>query len=181
VTTPDYPSPVRNASFPTPRPFSQTARWPTFIALVAALACLGVGLLVWFRPAPSNNRPVARPSYSNQQVAEAKSSVCAAFAKADHALDVADARNSGDDPTTQLAVATGTRQVFDASSRYLLTVLDEEPATSIELATAVRQQAASLQELSVGYLDGLPNSAPEQQPALTAMNESTATIRRLCK
>jgi hypothetical protein len=62
-----------------------------------------------------------------------------------------------------------------------LTKLDEEPATSPELATAVRQQADSLQELSVGYLDGLPNSATEQQPALTAMNESTTAIRRLCK
>jgi len=161
-------------------PFARPPSWPTFTALVAALACIAVGFLGWFRPALQNNLP-AKTSYTNQQLASAKSSVCAAFAKVDHALDVADARNSSGDPTAQLAVATGTRQVFDAGSRYLLTKLDEEPATSPELATAIRQQADSLQELSVGYLDGLPNSATEQQPALTAMNESTTAIRRLCK
>ncbi len=120
-------------------------------------------------------------SYNNQQIARAKSRVCDAFAKVDHASDVADARNGGGDPTLQLAVATGTRQVFDAGSRFLSTTLDDEPGTSPELAMAVRKQADSLQELTVGYLDGLPNSAPDQQPALTAMNESTASIRRLCR
>jgi hypothetical protein len=186
MTVPDYPPPRVVPFSSAQTPFGHTRlgrppRWPTVMALTAALGCLAVGFLGWFRPELHNKPPSAAPSYSDRQIADAKSSVCAAFAKIDHALDVADARNSGDDPIAQLAVATSTRQVFDAGSRYLLMTLDDEPATSSELATAVRQQADSLQELSVGYLDGLPNSAPEQQPALTAMNESTAAIRRLCK
>jgi hypothetical protein len=108
--------------------------------------------------------------------------VCAAFAKVDHALDLAGARRSNnDDPAMQLAVAVNTRQVLDAGGRYLLTELADEPATPLDLANAVREQANSFQELMVGYLDDLSNSAPEQQPALKASDEATATIRRLCK
>jgi hypothetical protein len=163
-----------------PTAFDRPARWPTFTALAAALVCLAVGSLGWFRPGMDNT---ILNQVLLQQPADprAKSPVCDAFAKVDHALDVADARNAGGDPTLQLAVATGTRQVFDAGSRFLSTTLDDEPGTSPELAMAVRKQADSLQELTVGYLDGLPNSAPDQQPALTAMNESTAGIRRLCR
>jgi hypothetical protein len=162
---------------------SRPQRWPMFASLVIALLATGLAIGCWLRPMPgtkaSPTAPV--PSYTDQQVTEAKASVCAAFAKVDHALDISGARKSGDDPAMQLAVAASGRQVLDAGSRYLLTKLAEEPATPPDLATAVRQQANSFQELMIGYLDEISNSAPEQQPALKASDDATATLRRLCK
>jgi hypothetical protein len=161
--------------------FGRPARWPTFIVLAIALVGMAVAFVGWFRPVPHNNQPPPKPTYSEQQIADAKAKVCAAFAKVDHALDISGARNSGGDPAMQLAVAASGRQVLDAGSRYLLTKLAEEPATPPDLAIAVRQQADSFQELMIGYLDELANSAPEQQPTLKASDEATLTIRRLCK
>ncbi|MGH8300133.1 MAG: hypothetical protein ACRET5_01550, partial [Steroidobacteraceae bacterium] len=140
----------------------------------------GLAIGCWFRPLP-DNKPAPAPTYTDQQVANAKASVCAAFAKVDHALDLADSEPVGSDRTEQLAVAALSRIAFDAGSRYLLTTLAEEPATPPELATAVRNEANSLQELLIGFLGGIRNSDPAQQPAVNANNEATATIRRLCK
>ncbi len=153
------------------------------LAFLAAVALVsGVAIGAWFRPLPDNKDPVSSaPTYTDHQIADAKASVCAAFGKIDHALDVAGARSGGSDPTAQLAVATGTRQAFEVGSRYLLTKLAEEPATPPDLAEEIRKQANSFQELLVGYLNDLTNSAPEQQPALKASDEATLTIRRLCK
>jgi hypothetical protein len=180
---PTSSTPTAQTPFAPPIAFRRPARWPTFTALAIALIGIAVGLVGWFRPAPHSDQSPAphKPTYTDQQVADAKTSVCAAFAKVDHALDLAGARTGNDDPTMQLAVATSTRQVLDAGSRYLLTKLAEEPATSSDLATAVQKQANSFQELMVGYLDELTNAAPEQQPALKASDDATSTIRRLCK
>ncbi|MGH7042836.1 MAG: hypothetical protein ACREFY_11975 [Acetobacteraceae bacterium] len=162
--------------------FGRPAHWPAFISLAIALVSLAVGVVGWFRPAPHNNEPPAppKPTYTDQQVTDAKTSVCAAFGKIDHALGVADALRSGaSDSTAQLAVATSTRQVFEVGSRYLLTKLTEEPATPPDLADAVRRLANSYQEAVVGYLADLSDS--ELRPSLNAGDEATLAIRRLCK
>jgi hypothetical protein len=99
-----------------------------------------------------------------------------------HALDLADGRGGGSsDPTAQLAVATSTRQVLDAGSRYLLTKLAEEPATAPELARAVKKQADSYQQVSIYYLDGRIYSNPGLKSAGNDSNAATASIQRLCK
>lgn len=149
--------------------------------MAIALISLAVGLVGWFRPTSHNDQRSPKPTYTDQQVANAKANVCAAFAKVDHALDVAEARGGSNDPTAILAAATSERQALDAGSRYLLTKLAEEPATAPDLANAVRNQADSYQESLIDYLDGLTNSDPDIQPALKAADEATLTIRRLCK
>jgi hypothetical protein len=154
-----------------------------FASLVIALVAIGLAIGCWFRPLPSNkasSTPPA-PSYTDQQTADAKASVCAAFGNVDHALELADARSGSADPTGQLAVATSTRQVLDFGSRYLLAKLAEEPATPPDLATAVRKQANAYQEVLMRYLDGLDYSDPGLKSAGNASNEATDTIRRLCK
>lgn len=177
-STPPAPPPWPPAGAP-----RRPRRWPTVAWLVAIALVAGVAIVGWLRPVSDHkSRPAPPKTYTDQQAASAKASVCAAFAKVDHALDLAEARSGANqDPTMQLAVATNTRQVLDAGSRYLLTKLAEDPANPPDLATAVRQQADSFQELMIGYLDELPNSAPEQQPALKSSDEATATLRRLCK
>jgi hypothetical protein len=153
-------------------------RWPTFAALAIALIALAVGVVGWFRPAQHNNQPPSKPTYTAQQTADGKAKVCAAFAKLDRAVDVLKALPSGGDP---LAAAIDTRQVFDVFSRYLLATLTEEPAVPADLATAVREQASTLEQVVIAYQDGFGTSDPEAKPAVDANSRSADTIRQLCK
>jgi hypothetical protein len=147
--------------------------------VVALLVTLGVAIVGWFRPVPT--KPPPAPTYSNQQVADAKAAVCSAYQQVRKAGDVAGARNGGSDPTSILTVATSTRQVLDVGSRYLVTKLDAEPATPSDLAAAVRKLADVYQEMTVDYLDGLSNSDPELGPLLRAGDEAHSTIENRCK
>jgi hypothetical protein len=167
---------------PAPSTVPRPSRWPILIFSVIALAAFGLAIASWFRAPPSTqaSTPPA-PIYTNQQAAGAKANVCAAFGQVDHALALAYARNGGNDPTAQLAVATSTQLTLDASSRYLSTTLAEQPATPPDLATAVRKQTNAYQKALIGFLNGLTVSNPSQQPAVNASDEATLTIRRLCK
>ncbi len=160
---------------------SRPARWPTFAALVIAFIALAVGLGAWFRSTPHNNQPPPKPAYTDQQVANAKANVCAAFGQVDRALGVAESLGGSNDTTAVLAVATSTRQVLDFGGRYLSAHLNQEPATPTDLASAVRKQSDAYQKLMIGYLDGLHYGDSELQPAVSASEEATDTIRRLCK
>jgi hypothetical protein len=140
----------------------------------------GVALVGWLRPLQDHKPPPA-PTYTDQQVATAKTNVCAAFGQVDRALAVAQSFSGSGDPTAILAVATSTRQVLDFGSRYLLMKVTDEPATPSDLATAVRRQSDAYQQLTIGYLDGLQYSDPKLQPAINASGGATDTIRHLCK
>jgi hypothetical protein len=161
-----------------PMTFGRPARWPTFAALAIALIALAVGLVGWFRPVSHNNQPPPKPAYTDQQASDAKAKVCAAFAKLDRAggVLVALAKNSDD-----LVGAINTRQVFDVFSRYLLATLAEEPATPADLATAVREQARTLEEVVIDYQDGYVKTDPEMRSVVDANSKSADTIRQLCK
>jgi hypothetical protein len=130
-----------------------------------------------------DNRPYpqAEPTYTAEQTAQAKASVCDAYQKEQRALDLAGARNGGDDPMAMLAVATAIRQVLDVGSRYLLAKLAEKPATPPDVTNAVRNLARLDLELTIGYLDGLSNSDPELQTSLKAGDQAALTVQRLCK
>ena len=159
-------------------PSGRPSRWPTFAALAIALIALGVGLAAWFRPVPHNNQPPPKPTYTQQQVADAKAKVCAAVGKFDRAVNVGNALPRGSDT---LVAAINSRQIFDVFSRHLLATLAEEPATPADLATAVREEASTLEEVVIAYQDGLSNSDPELKPVLDASSAAADTIQQLCK
>jgi hypothetical protein len=161
--------------------FGRPPRWPAYTALLVALLALAVGIVGWFRPVSHNNQPSSKPNYTAQEAASAKTSMCAAFAKVDKALDVASGQHVGQDPTSVLAMATSVRQVLEVGSRYLLTKLAEQPATPTDLAKTIRDFADSSQELVIGYLDGLTVSDADLQPSLRTGDDTTLAIRRLCK
>jgi hypothetical protein len=163
---------------PPPMAFRRPPRWPALTALAVALIALAVGLAGWFRAAPHNNQPPPKPTYTQQQIADAKAKVCAAFGKLDRAVGVLKALPPDSDA---LVVAVNTRQVFDVGSRNLFTTLAEEPATPADLATAVHKHASSLGEAVIGYQDGLTNSDPEMRPLVDVNNATADTIRQLCK
>lgn len=159
--------------------FGRPARWPAFTAMAVALIGIAVGFVGWFRPAPHNNQPPPKPTYTDQQIVSAKTSVCAAFETVHQAVVVTNHRDHGNDPTSILAAATSARQAFDAGSGYLITTLDDEPATPFDLAKAVRRLATVFQQLTVSYLAEVSDS--ELDPLLRAGDEATLTIQRLCK
>jgi hypothetical protein len=179
------PAPVSTGPAQTPPvppiAFGRPSRWPTFAALAIALVALAVGLVGWFRPAPHNNQPPPKPAYTQQQIADAKADVCTAFGKLDRAVDLVQAQVGSNDHATQIGVAALTEILLDFGGRYLSTTLDEKPATPSELAAAVRKKTSAYKEMLVNYLDGIHLSDPAMQPALTASDDATATIRRLCK
>jgi hypothetical protein len=154
------------------------ARWPTFAALAIALIALAVGLVGWFRPVPHDNQPPPKPTYTQQQSADAKAKVCAAFGKLDRAGGVNNALPRGSDP---VVAAVNSRQIFDVFSRYLLATLAVEPAAPADLATAVREQARTLEEVVILDEEGFSNSDPELKSVVDANSASADTIRRLCK
>jgi hypothetical protein len=157
--------------------FGRPPRWPAFTAMAIAVIALGVGLAGWFRLV-HENQPPPKPTYTEQQTADAKAKVCAAFAKLDRAGGVLNALPNGSD---ELVAAINTRQVFDVFSRYLLATLAEEAATPADLATAVREQASTLEEAVIDYQDGYVKTDPEMRPVVDANSASANTIRQLCK
>lgn len=158
-------------------------RWISLLALLLALVAVGVAVGAWFRPIHVRDSSPVSPTtiYSNEQITNAKASVCGAYGKVHRALVLSSERNGGTDATASLVVATSGRQVLEAGSRYLLTKLLEEPATPSELAAAVKKLADTYQEMVIGYLDGLTNSDAELQPLLQTSDDATSTIERLCK
>jgi hypothetical protein len=150
--------------------------------LVTALVTIGgIAIGAWFRPLPDNKPAPASPTptFTDQQVTDAKARICAAFDKAHHALVVAGARNFGEDQVAKQVVAEGGWEALTAGSEYLLTTLVEEPATPPDLARAIRKIVGLYQSLAVNYIADVSHS--EQNSVLRASDEATATIERLCK
>ena len=65
-----------------------------FIMLLITLVAVGAAVAAWLRPIPHNTAATPpAPSYSEQQVADAKAKVCDAYGKVQHALNVNATRN----------------------------------------------------------------------------------------
>ena len=161
----------------TPQP-PRSRQWPMFALLtVGLLVTLAVAIVGWFRPVAP--KPPAAPTYSAQQVADAKMKVCAAHEQVHNAIKASTARDRGSDPTTQLVFAINGQQAILAGSEYLRTTLSQQPATPDELAKTVRRLTDLFQLLVVEYQNNLPES--EEQPTVNSADEATLTIERLCK
>jgi hypothetical protein len=148
-----------------------------FVMFLITLVAVGAAVAAWLRPIPHETaaNPPA-PSYSEQQVADAKAKVCDAFEKVLKTSSVNSARTAGDDPNSQLLIAVNMRQVFVVSSLYLSTTLAEHPAAPPDLATAVKKLIDLYQVVT---LDGLVGD--RNDPGHNAANETGAKIQELCK
>jgi hypothetical protein len=160
-----------------PVAFNRPARWPMFVMFLITLVAVGAAIAAWLRPIPHETSSIPNsPTFSDQQVADAKSKVCAAYNKVQRASSANQTRNGGDDPNLQLLVAVTMRQVFEAGSAYLLKTLAEEPAAPADLAAATKNLADLYQVIT---LDGLAGDLND--PAHNAANEAGFTIQGLCK
>lgn len=143
----------------------------TVVAVVAAVAA-------WLRPMPEagsgSGGPVA--SFSDQQVADAKARVCAAWERVHRAVMTNSTRTAGDDPNLQLLVGVNDRQVYVVGSAYLLTTLSDEPATPPALTKLVTNLAKIYQVATLNLLAS-DNSDSER----AAANETASNIRSFCE
>ena len=140
-----------------------------FVMLLITLVAVGAAIAAWVRPIPHNTSAIpAAPVYSEQQVADAKAKVCAAYAKVGHVADMNAGRTGGNDPTAQLAVAVNERQVFVAGGAYLVTTLSEEPAAPAELVASVRKLTDLYQVIVLNGLASDP-SEPEKKETTDAL------------
>ena len=155
-------------------------RFLAIASLALALLALGVAVGSWFRPLPDNKpSPAPAPSFTDQQVADAKAKVCATYEKVHQAVLVNTGRSGGSDPIALLGVAANARIALYAGGLYLTKALDGQPATPPDLAAAVRQLVDSYQLLAINYLAEAPQS--EIDSSLHAGDQPNATIYGICK
>jgi hypothetical protein len=159
---------------PNPPPWPQVApsrppSWPMFASLVIALVAIGLAIGCWFRPLPSTKASSTPPGpyYTNQQVGDAKATVCAVYEKVRRAVSVNTGRSGGDDPTAILAVASNARIALYNGGDYLSKKLLAQPATPPDLAKAVRTLVNAYQATAIDYLVNAPD--PEQESSRDAV------------
>ena len=144
---------------------------------VGLLVTLVVAIVGWFRPVPA--KPPPAPVYSSQQVADAKTKVCAAYEKVHHAVLANTGRSGGNDPTATLAVAANARIALYDGGEYLVKTLAQEAATPADLAEATRALVTAYQELAVGYMAEAADD--EINSSLQAVDTTGSKVSGLCR
>ncbi|SOK27504.1 hypothetical protein MSIMFB_05725 [Mycobacterium simulans] len=121
------------------------------------------------------------PTFSNQQIADAKSKICAAYDLVLEAIAVNTNKQSptASDFAAQYAIAANSRLALYGGGGYLLDQLAAEPATPPDLAQAVKAAAARYREVAITYLSERPESP--QHPLTDSLQEVTMRVDGLCK
>ena len=153
------------------------------IALVVALAALGLAGWAAFRPAP---RPASEPGtdqgYSAAQEAEAKASICAAMNLVRKGVSMntnLQPPGGAADVTGALAVAANARLSLSEGGQYLLARLD--PATPKPLADDARKFANSLIDIGAASIAGALNTDADQATRLKDADALNTKIAEACK
>jgi hypothetical protein len=172
--SPVWPSPSRG-------PF----RWPTFLALALALVASGLAIVGWFRPSPPPAAPPSKtPTYTEQQISDAKTRACTAFelVKTGTTLQAQGGEPNAqpsDDPAMRKAQSANARLSLIAGASYLLSHLD--PGTPQPLAEGIRKLSSTLMDIGVKYLAGAKNADPPQAALLSEGESDIANVGELCK
>ncbi|WP_081290741.1 hypothetical protein [Mycobacterium asiaticum] len=132
----------------------------------------------WLRPLPKYEPPPA-PTYTSQQVADAKAKVCAAYAKVHRAVLANTGRSGDNDPATLLGLAANARIALFDSGDYLLKILQQEPATKGDLMAATRALADSYQQLAIDYM--AEASEAELQASQAGVESTGSKVAETCR
>jgi hypothetical protein len=157
---------------------ANSSRWIAPAGLAAGVVALAVTLVQWFHPSSYGH---GRPSFSDSQVKDAKTSVCVAYTNVHRAVVVnthlQDPPDGG--PVGPLAVATSARLALFGGGSYLRDRLAKEPATPGDLAHAVDSLATTLEDLAVNYLADVPGFV--QDPLRQSLDRQLEDVDGRCK
>jgi hypothetical protein len=159
-----------------PWPPRGPARWPIVVMFAITLIAVAAAVAAWLRPPEAKSAAPSAPTFTDQQVIDAKSNVCSAYAKIHHAVDTNVTRTGAGDPTSQLSLAVNMRQVYVVGSAHLLTTLADEPATPSDLAAPAQKIATLFQAFVLEGLSSDPTARTSDE-----INAAGQIIESLCK
>jgi hypothetical protein len=163
-----------------PSPSRPPSQWPTFLALALALVASGLAIVGWFRPSPPPTAPSSKtPTYTEQQISDAKARSCAAFDTVLKGVTLQTHGEASDDPAMRKAQAVNGQLSLVAGGGYLRDHLD--PATPAQLAADIRKTADVLSDLGANALAGAQNADQRQASLLAEAKSSFAQVQELCK
>jgi hypothetical protein len=168
-------APAGPPSWPTAPP--KPSRWLTFVALAVALIATGLAIVGWFRPPPPPR--AAAPSYSEKQIADAKTRACSAFKLVDKGVTLQTNGEVSSDPVMAKAQGANARLATISSGWYLKARLDQ--AAPPKLATAIQHLSDVLLDLGAHYLAGATDDDPAQAALRTEANSTFVRVQELCK
>jgi hypothetical protein len=150
------------------------------VSLMISVVAIGLAITGWLRPLPTDrvDGPPA-PAYTEKQVTDAKTKVCAAYNEVHQAVLINTGRNLGDDPTSHLAVAANARISLFDGGQFLSAKLVEEPATPPELASAMRALISAYEQLAIDYLANVPDA--ELKPSEDNLTRTGTAVYDICK
>jgi hypothetical protein len=175
-------APVGSPTWPSPS--GGPSRWPTFLALALAVIASGLAIVGWFRPSPPlAAQPSKTPTYTEQQISDARNRVCAAVDTTHKGVVLQSGANKQDavssDPALAEGQAANARLSIISGSWYLRDHLD--PATPQPLADAVRHLYAVMLDIGANYLAGARDADQAQSALLSDGDSAFARALGLCK
>jgi hypothetical protein len=173
------PAPATHVKEPAPAAHaSGLSRWLAPIALVLAVIAIAGAAVGWFYPHKSAS---STPTYSDQQIKDAKKHMCETFMLVDHEVvrnsRLKNPENGG--PIGALSVATAARLAFYSGGAFLKDRVAQEPATPPDLAKSLNALASNLEELAIGYLAGSAEFA--QDELRQSLDDKIKATIELCK
>ena len=167
-----------------PPPSRGPSRWPTFLALALAVVASGLAIVGWFRPSPPPAaQPSKTPTYTEQQISDARNRVCAAVDTTHKGVVLQSGANKQDavssDPALAEGQAANARLSIISGSWYLRDHLD--PATPQPLADTIRHLSAVMLDIGANYLAGARDADQAQSALLSDGDAAFARALGLCK
>ncbi len=151
--------------------------------LVMTLVAVAAAAAAWLRPLPEVKTPSApaAPTFTDQQIADAKVNICDAFKIVYKSVSTNTSRTNPVPGDEIGALATGVYASLSnyTGGDYLMDRLTAEPATPAQLANSIKSLANALKKIAIIDLAGEPDSA--LVPLRQAINAEAVTIQGLCK
>jgi hypothetical protein len=158
------------------------SRLLTFVSLGISVIATVLAVVGWFRPvhtaAPATPSP-AEPTYTEQQIADAKTKTCAAFEVVNKGISLQTNGADSDNPALVQAEAANARLSTISGGWYLKARL--EKGTPSDLSAAIQHLSDVLLDLGANYLAGAKDSDPSQAAMKSEGNAAFAQVGQLCK
>jgi hypothetical protein len=152
-----------------------------FLALGISVIATVLAIFGWFRPAPAAAPPTqpAGPTYTEQQINDAKIRACNAFDIVLKGVTLQTHGQPSDDPGMRKAQAVNGQLSLAAGGWYLRDHV--EPGTPADLATTAQKTSHLLLDLGANALAGAQNADQPQAKLLSETQAAFARMQDLCK